>query len=158
MSGISSTAAGKLENKYKYNGKELQLKEFSDGSGLELMDFGARMYDAQIGRWHIVDPLASVQVFISPYGYALNNPLIYIDKDGELPILINGRVENDGERANKSYWDSRILSAISNSGIANPGGKRLLVDGDQWYGRVPFPTYNLLLLYQMGCADLEEVT
>ena len=28
--------------------------------------------------------------------------------------------------------------AISNSGIANPGGTRLLVDGDQWYGRVPF--------------------
>ena len=70
------------ENHYLYNGKELQ-----DDNGLDWYDYGARFYDAALGRFHTIDPKAETYNFQSLYAYAANNPIIFIDKNGENPLL-----------------------------------------------------------------------
>ncbi len=89
LKGISSEAALKLENKYKYNGKEEQNKEFSDGSGLDWYDYKNRFYDNQIGRFFCQDRIADEYVYYSPYQFAGNEVPNAIDLDGLEPLRPN---------------------------------------------------------------------
>lgn len=67
-----------VPNLYQYNGKERQ-----DQLNLGWLDYGARMYMPEIGRWTVIDPLADKNFFDSPYTYVSNNPTVFVDPNGE---------------------------------------------------------------------------
>jgi RHS repeat-associated protein len=79
-----------------YNGKELQTE-----LGLDWYDYGARMYDASIGRFHVQDAYSEKYLDFSPYQYAANNPIKYIDINGD-SISIFG-LWNDGQFDEKAW-------------------------------------------------------
>ncbi|MEX0290743.1 MAG: RHS repeat domain-containing protein [Flavobacteriaceae bacterium] len=67
-------------HKYGFGGKEEQ-----DELDLKWLDFSARNYDAALGRWMNLDPLAEQMRRHSPYNYAFDNPVFFVDYDGMRP-------------------------------------------------------------------------
>ena len=93
------------KNKYLYNGKELNNEFF------ENYDYGARFYDAELGRWHSVDPLAEKFSAYTPYNYCLNNPVSLKDHDGEEPITaIIDAITAFTVEAGMSYVENLVLN------------------------------------------------
>lgn len=92
-----------MDNNYLYNGKELQ-----DDFDLDWYDYHARYYDPVLARWHVIDNLAEKYSFISPYSYVLNNPLIFIDPDGQDIEIVIGKPYTDSQGKEHPYGHMAI--------------------------------------------------
>ena len=70
--------------RYGYQGSEKDDEIKGEGNSY---DFGARMYDGRVGRWFAIDPQFQKHPHMSGYDFVFNNPIIFIDPNGEDPIF-----------------------------------------------------------------------
>jgi len=102
---------GKGDYAYSFNGmrKDDEIKGENNS-----YDFGARLYDNRLGRWLTIDPLEFKYPFLTPYSYAANNPIIFIDRggmdiwtfyeNGSFKYEKTGKLDGTGEIGDKIYY------------------------------------------------------
>jgi RHS repeat-associated protein len=148
-------------SRYKYNGKELDKMY-----GLNLYDYGTRMYDPAIGRFTTMDPMAEKYYSVSPYAYCLNNPVKYVDPDGRKIKIANnyaGAMENVAKIAATSLG-SQVMNHLigrdetytlnstfwSTSSSYDPSSLDINYVGDPWYNEIPYDGGALNSMVAMG--------
>jgi RHS repeat-associated protein len=106
------------DHKYGYGGKEEQ-----DELGLEWHDFHARNYDASLGRWMNLDNLSEMYYNHSPFNYTTNNPIYFIDPDGNKIIDNDGIVSKQKSQIASDQNDVNLM--VSNGALDTEVAKKI---------------------------------
>ena len=130
MAGISSKAAGGLQNKYKFNsGCELE-----DELGLESYSTFFRKYDAQVGRFNGIDILAESSLSLTPFQFGADNPVLYNDPRGDLFGLPKSFMDDRGNKWHAPsplqgtgfgyYEHDRMANNLTSDDFSGGGGEK----------------------------------
>ena len=119
-----SSNGNSVAQKFGYNNKELE-----ESLGLNLLEYGARNYDASTGRFFNIDRYSESFMPISNYQYGANNPMLYIDYNGDYITI--GISDKDGNKYSVLYENGRAYHYSKNK-----DGK--IVKGDEYDGDSEF--------------------
>jgi len=155
--GLDYVSPISSENLYQYNGKENQ-----QAHNLAWVDYGFRMYDPQIARWHVVDALAEKYFDLTPYNYVGNDPIGRYDLLGLDMAAFDIKQQNGSRRigpGSGNHWSDPGRSERDNFVLGGEAAfDRMYGEGAFELGYAIWSHPKASILWRSGQINMEMVS